>query len=175
MTDQNDAARPELPYFSVSAAKLLVMTFCTSGLYGLYWFYKNWSLIKKRDAPTIRPFWRAFFALFFCHACFKDIRASAEKRGLQNPFNADAMAVGWILTTVLWRLPDPYWLVTHLAVLFLLPVQAAANEINRRDFPDHEVNSRFSGWNIFGIVVGGLLMVLSVLGTFMPDVPVAPQ
>ncbi len=169
MTEQNDAARPELPYFSVSTTKLLVMTLCTFGLYELYWFYKNWSLIKKRDSLTIRPFWRAAFAVFFCHGCFKDVRDGAEKRGLPNNFNADGMAAGWILTTILWRLPDPYWLVTHCAVLFLLPVQAAANEINRKDFPDHEINSRFTAMNIFGVVVGGLLLILGVVGTFMPD------
>ena len=74
MSEQNDAAPPELPYFSVSNRKLLVMTLSSFGLYGLYWFYKNWTIIQKRDSAAIRPFWRAFFAPFFCHPCFKDIQ-----------------------------------------------------------------------------------------------------
>ncbi len=175
MTDQIEAAPAELPYFSVSNRKLLVMTLSTFGLYGLYWFYQNWTLIKKRDALAIKPFWRAFFAPFFCHPCFKDIQDAAEKRGLPKNFDANAMAVGWFLATVLWRLPDPYWLVTHFAVFFMLPVQTAANEINRHDFPGHEVNSRFSGLNILGVVVGGLFLALSIAGTLMPDVAAAPQ
>jgi hypothetical protein len=175
MNEPNDAARPELPYFSVSIAKLLVMTCCTFGLYEVYWFYKNWSLIKKRDSLTIRPFWRGVFSIFFCNACFADIHASAEKLGLQKNFNAGGLAAGWILTTIAWRLPDPYWLVTYCAVLFMIPVQGVANEINRSASPDHEINSSYSGWNIFGIVVGGIMFVLSLVGVFMPAAPALPQ
>lgn len=175
MNEQNDAARPELPYFSVSTTKLLVMTFCTFGLYEVYWFYKNWSLIKKRDSLNIRPFWRAFFSIFFCHACFEDIHAGAEKLGLQKNFSAAALSAGWILATIAWRLPDPYWLLTYCAVLFMIPVQGVANEINRSASPDHEINSRYGGWNIFGIVVGGIMFLLSLVGAFMPNAPALPQ
>lgn len=175
MTEQNVVTQPEPPYFPVSTTKLVVMTLCTFGLYEVYWFYKNWSLIKKRDSLEIMPFWRGVFSVFFCHGCFKDISAGEEKAGLQKSFNYDAMAIGWILLTVLWRLPDPYWLVTNLAVLFLIPVQTAANEINRTVSPNHELNSSYGGWNIFGIVVGGIMFALSLVGAFMPEAAALPQ
>lgn len=174
MTDTTDAA-PELPYFSVSTTKLVVMTLCTFGLYEAYWFYKNWSLIKKRGAPTIWPFWRAVFSIIFCAKCFEDIQSAEAKAGLRSSFSAAGMAAGWIITTLLWKLPDPFWLLTNCAVLFLIPVQRAANEINRGVSPLHEVNGSYGGWNIFGVVAGGLLFVLSLVGAFISDAPAMPQ
>lgn len=173
MSDQ-DLAAPEPPYFAVSTTKLVVMTICTFGLYEVYWFYKNWCLIKKRDAPAIMPFWRAVFSIFFCHGCFKHIQTAADKLGVKT-FNADAMAAGWILTSIMWRLPDPYWLVSMCALLFMLPVQNAANEVNAAAEPGHEPNSSFGGLNIAGIVVGGLLFVLGVVGAFMPEAAAVPR
>lgn len=173
MSDQ-DLAAPEPPYFPVSTTKLVVMTLCTFGLYEVYWFYKNWSLIKKRDAVEIMPFWRAFFSIFFCHGCFKHIQTTADKLGVKS-FSAEGMAAGWVIASLLWRLPDPFWLVSMCALLFLLPVQNTVNEINAAAAPGHEPNSGFGGLNIVGVVVGGLLLVLGVVGAFMPDAAALPK
>jgi len=43
-------------YFAVSPLKLVVMSICTMGIYELYWFYKNWVLIKERESLDIKPF-----------------------------------------------------------------------------------------------------------------------
>jgi len=173
MSDQ-DLSAPEPPYFAVSTTKLVVMTLCTFGLYEVYWFYKNWSLIKKRDSSELRPFWRAVFSIFFCHGCFKDIQTAADKLGVKT-FSADAMAAGWVLASITWRLPDPYWLVSMCSILFMLPVQNAANEINAAAAPGHEPNASFGGWNILGVVAGGLVFVLGLVGAFMPDAAALPQ
>lgn len=34
-------------FFTASTLKLVLMSVCTLGLYELYWFYKNWVLIKS--------------------------------------------------------------------------------------------------------------------------------
>lgn len=175
MTDQ-DAVAPAPSYFPVSKTKLVVMSLCTFGVYEAYWFYQNWRRIKERDGSAIRPFWRAVFSFIYCHACFQDIQTRAQGLERRQDFNGAGLAVGWILATIAWRLPDPYWLATHLAVLFLLPVQGAVNEINAAASPGHDPNARFGGWNILAIVVGGALLALSVLGAFMPPAvaPTAP-
>jgi len=64
-------------YFPVSVAKLVVMSLVTFGLYEIFWFYKNWQLIKLREHSEIRPFWRAFFAIFYCYTLFKHISLTA--------------------------------------------------------------------------------------------------
>ena len=130
ITDTAPLASNKAPWFPVSLLKLSVMSICTFGLYELYWFYENWKLIKQRRRSDILPFWRAFFAYFFCYQCFDEIREEARKLGLTPLPPAGPLAAGWIITTLLWRLPDPYWLVTFLSFVFILPVQAVANRIN---------------------------------------------
>ena len=72
-------------FFPVSSLKLVVMCIVTFGIYEVYWFYKNWKLIKQRTASDIMPFWRAFFAVLFCYSCFKRIEEAATSRGLSCP------------------------------------------------------------------------------------------
>lgn len=105
-------------YFSVSPLKLVVMSICTLGIYDLYWYYKNWRLIKEREQLDIMPFWRAFFAYFFCYSCFKKIRGTAASLNLNRYIAAGPLATGWIIVAILWKLPDPYWLLTYFSVLF---------------------------------------------------------
>ena len=163
----SEAAQPM--FFPVSLLKLVVMSTVTFGIYELYWFYRNWKLIKQRTSRDIMPFWRAFFAFFFCYSFFKEVKDSAASRSVVVGFSPGLLAVAWIGVTLCWRLPDPYWLVDTLAVLALLPVQKVVNEVNASFAPNHAPNVRFSGWNIAGIVFGGLLLVLAIIGTFLPE------
>jgi hypothetical protein len=154
-------------YFPVSPLKLIVMSVCTMGIYELYWYYKNWSLIKEREKLDIMPFWRAFFAFFFCYSCFRSIRTTAQSLNLKRSIAAGPLAAGWVIVTLFWRLPDPYWLLTYFAVLFFVPVQILVNEVNKAVNPGYEENKRFTSWNIAGVVFGGIFFVLILLGTLV--------
>jgi hypothetical protein len=125
------------PFFAVSLTKFAAMSVCTFGIYELYWFYKNWRLVKEREKVNISPFCRAFFAFFFCYQCFSRVRARAATVGLDHSLRTGPLAAGWIIT-VLWRLPDPYWLVSMFEFLFVLPIQALANRINSTAVPGHD-------------------------------------
>jgi hypothetical protein len=157
------------PFFAVSLVKLAAMSVCTFGIYELYWFYKNWQLVQEREKIAILPFWRAFFAYFFCIQCFSRIRAFAQSVSPDASLPAVPLAAGWIAATLLWRLPDPFWLVSMLSFLFLLPVQAMANWINATVAPGHDPNRRFTACNIAAVVAGGIITVLAVIAAFNPD------
>jgi hypothetical protein len=64
--------------------------------------------------------------------------------------------------------PDPFGLVVFVAVFALVPVQAAANTVNAAVAPAHDRSSRFTAWNWVTIVLGGLLFLLSLVGSFLP-------
>lgn len=66
--------KPEPVFFPASLLKLGVLSVYTVGLYEIYWFYKNWQLIRARERSNDSPFLRAFFALFFCYSCFARMR-----------------------------------------------------------------------------------------------------
>jgi hypothetical protein len=55
-----------------------------------------------------------------------------------------------------------------LSFVFILPVQALANSINATAAPDHDPNARFTPWNWVAVVVGGAILVLGIIGTFLP-------
>lgn len=166
--DQAAIAAPEVPiYFAVSTVKLLLLSLSTLGLYQFYWFYKNWQLIKAREQSRISPSWRAFFGYFFCYALFRRIRESAQTTGAQS-LPAELLTTAWIITNLLAGIPDPYWLLTFLSVVFLVPVQVAANRVNAAQAPLHDPNARFTSGNIATVIIGGLLLVLAVILAFTP-------
>jgi len=157
----------DAPFFAVSPLKLVVMSVFTFGLYELYWFYKNWQAIQLREKENISPFWRAFFGYFYCYALFSEIREWQQEVG-GGKLPAGWLAAGWIIANLMWRLPDPLWLISAASVLFLVPVQKAVNAINRIEAPDHAPNDKIRGVNWIAIVAGGLVFALALVGIFMP-------
>jgi hypothetical protein len=157
-------------YFPVSLTKFVVMHFCSLGLYQAYWFYENWRLIGEREQSEASPFWRTAFAFIYCYPLFEKIRGSAASLKIDQSISVPVLASGWILFSFLWMLPDPYGLAAFLSILFLLPVQQAANHINESLAPGHDQNGRFTAWNKVALVIGSLLFILVVIGSFVPRV-----
>jgi hypothetical protein len=163
--------QPEPIFFPVSPLKLVVMSTVTFGFYEAFWFYKNWQLIKLRTQRQMQPFWRAVFPVFFCYSLFKEIHHAASQQSIAATYNPLLLAVAWIALRIAIRFPDPYWLVVWLSPLILLIIQQTVNRLNTSIAPAHDPNSHFSAWNILGIVVGGILFLLTIVGTFIPEVP----
>lgn len=161
-------AKGEAPFFAVSLLKMAVLSICTFGLYTTYWFYMNWKLIRDRQNPDIWPIPRALFAIFFIHQLFTRIREHGEREGVEAGYPAGALTAGWIITTLCWRMPEPFSVVALLAFLFILPVQAYVNRVNQSVAPDHDRNAGFTVGNWIGVVLGGILLSLALIGTFMP-------
>jgi hypothetical protein len=165
--DQKEAETPA--FFAVSVTKLVILSLCTLGLYEMYWFYKNWQLIRLREQSDISPGPRAFFALLYCYPCFSRIREFGVKAGVMPNLSAGALATGWILSTLTWRLPEPYSLLAFAAIVFLVPVQSHVNEINAAVAPGHSPNHRFTKWNWLAVALGGPILILAIVGSFLPE------
>ena len=155
----------EPPFFAVSVAKLAVMSVCTFSLYEVYWFYKNWQRIAERE--LVWPLARAIFAVFYCYPCFARIRDHEGASQLGSRLYAVPMAIGFIATSLTWRLPEPWDWISLSSFLFLLPVQSYANRLNALACPSHDRNSRFRGWNWAAVLIGGALMLLAIAGMFL--------
>lgn len=159
--------RSSVSYFPVSLVKLVVMHLCTLGAYQYYWIYENWRLIKKREGSDIQPFWRACFAVIYCFPLFGQIEGNGKSLHLRQSISSNVLAGGWVLSTVLSMLPDPYWVISFLSVVFLVPVQQQINRINEQVAPGHDPNKQFTAWNIVAVVVGGSVFVLALVVTFI--------
>jgi hypothetical protein len=159
---------PEPVFFAVSIPKLLLMSTCTLGVYPIYWFYRNWTLIAYQERLAIMPLMRGIFAIFFCHGCFRRIRDFEHAGVSARSVPAGLLAAGYIVANIAWRLPGSFMLIGFTAPLFLIPVQRRANEINTAIEPAHDRNSRFTPLNWVALIVGGLLVVLAIIGTLLP-------
>jgi hypothetical protein len=174
-SDMRGSTPPVIPqrttalYFSVSKTKLILMSIFTLGLYEIYWFYKNWNHVKIRTRQKIRPFWRAIFSVFFCYSLFKNVQESADSHSDRQAINPGWLALGYILFIIAYNLPDPFWTVSLLVFLPLLPVQGAINKINAKVAPAAVRNSNFSVKNIFVMIIGGLCLALATLGMTVPS------
>ncbi|MEO7465341.1 MAG: hypothetical protein ABIV42_07700 [Nitrosospira sp.] len=156
-------------FFPVSLFKLTIMSLFSLGLYEIYWFYRNWQLVKAHESLRILPFARAFFTIFFCYQFFVWVRKAGLSQKNSPPLAAGALAIGWITFYFIGGLSDPYWVISLLKVFFLLPVQAQVNRINAIQAPTVDINSHFGAWNRVVIVVGAILFIFTILESFSPD------
>jgi hypothetical protein len=163
------AAGAQPVFFPVSLLKLTLMSLATLGLYEIYWFYKNWKCVQQNFGDKVNAPIRALFYPLVAYPLFKRIREHAQKTKGDNTLQAGLLASAIFALAALWRLPDPWWMVSLFSFLPLLPVQSTVNEINRKLAPQAGTNTSFSGWNIAGLVLGGILLVLSLVGTFIGE------
>lgn len=157
------------PHFAVSLSKLTVMSLFTLGLYEVYWCYKQWQAERQREHADLSPFWRAFFAPLWGFSLFPRIQGRAAKHGVTTSWSPTALALCFLLLNAAWRLPDPYWLVSIFSFVPLLFVQQSVNALNAAIAPEADRNDRYSGKNVFIIVVGAILLLLVILGALAPD------
>ena len=156
-------------YFSVSIPKLVCLSFCSFGIYELYWFYKNWQLERGRAHEALSPFWRTIFTVFFCYSLFKRVIVTGSKAGLFAGGGAGLLATLYIIVSISWNLPDPYSLISLLTVLPLAMVQKIAGKINDRLTPGAPRNARFSPANFILVALGGPLFLYGVASAFFPN------
>jgi hypothetical protein len=159
---------PELDarlWFTASPLKFVLMSIATFNIYLLYWFYMNFRVIRDTSRPGIMPFWRAFFSMFWAYSCFREIAASVPTAG-RSP---GALAVAYFVLNALAWLPDPWWMVTFAGFVPVMAANGWAREANLQKRPDYPENSRLSGWNWAGIIVGGLLLALMTVGFFIGE------
>lgn len=157
-----------VPFFPTSPKKLIVMSLCTFGIYEIFWFYKNWKFLKEKHNLKVSPFARAVFSIFYCHSFFKIVKEYSKQHQIQSDYKPATLTAGFILLNILYKLPDPFGLVSFLSFIPLLPVQKTINVLKDTLVPEAEINSKFSGWNIVGIIFGVLWWAAMILGFLVP-------
>ena len=164
-----------VPQFGVALPKFVVMSLCTFGVYQAYWAYKHWAAYRRREQEDLSPFWRAVFTPLFAFSLLPRMQQLTGTYGVPATWSGSALAVGYFLMNISWRLPDPLWLVALFSFLPLLVVQQSINKLNAAVAPDAPRNDSYSGLNVVMIVVGGLVLLLAILGTLFPDTGGPPK
>jgi len=181
-----------LEYFTVSEGKLITLYILSFGLYGIYWFYKNWKLQQVMMDKKIFPLMRAIFSIFFTHALFRRIDKSAEQLEKKHRFNANLLATFFVAAVVIGNLLDrvlisagilpglsePTVIIISLIIFMLSAypltvVQATVNRIN--DDILGYLNHKYSLWNYLLIVVGSVFWLMLALGLLAESMGLVPQ
>ena len=160
----------QAPFFTTSTLKLILMSMGTLGIYDLYWFYKNWVLIKQRTGEKIMPFWRAFFAIFWVYSCFKHIKNYAISRSISNSLPIVALAIAYIIVQLIGQAPEsPADILAFFGFLALIPANNLAIKINKEHNPNFINNEKFSALNWVVVIVGGLFFGLLIFASINPE------
>jgi hypothetical protein len=163
--DSNSHDECDSYYFAASTSKFIIMSICSLGLYEIYWFYKNFWQIKKREQSKINPAIRSLFSPFIAYSCFKRIQKTATEQGVSPLPSIGFLATSYFVVNALYTLPDPYWFISIFGFLAVIPVNTAAQSINKKLTPNSPENSAYSGWNWSIIIIGGLILVMAVFST----------
>jgi uncharacterized protein DUF4234 len=157
------------PYYRVGTTKLALLSLCTFGLYGIYWFYRQWEAERQAQNATYSAGIRAIFSLLTAHSLFSSIHASLVSDGDRPAFSPGLYALAYFVLAIAWRLPDPLNLVGFLWFVPIIPIQKALNENVRKHDPRASLNETWEWWAFLLASAGGVLFLLAVLGTLLPD------
>ena len=150
--------------------KFITLCIATFGLYSVWWQYKAWRFFKQRQQSDIWPAVRAIFSLFTVYDLMKNINRFSQNNDFAPVYNAKKSAAGYIILSLLVRLPDPFWLVSLLAFAFLV---APYNELRFALLKSVEYagkdKKRFRGYHFAIIGFGVLVWPLLIYGLTLPD------
>lgn len=172
-------------FFTISPAKLALLSIFTLGLFNIYWFVQNWEVIKKSTNANISPFWRGVFSIFFCGEVFRRIINSAWKRGYQVEHDIGWLTASYVIIGIIsnvWARAstqgatiDPSvhffsemsWIIfSSLSAIPLYIVQKVANEYNARRNPDFTTNVKLWAGGRVLVGIGIAMFVLVFFGAF---------
>ena len=176
MTDQNttviktDPVNHHLADLNIiSLKRFIFLSIISLGLYELWWIFKAWRFFAIKDHLNIMPAARAIFSIFFLYSLFKKIREYAKAQGNVQKFSAGWMYIGYILFALVFaNLPDPYWLISSVSFMFLIPAFVALNHAKKQDDQLNTViQEKFNIAQIFVIIIGSIFWILLLIGFFL--------
>jgi hypothetical protein len=96
--DQDWAAE----FYVVSRFKFIILYSATLGLYGVYWFYKHWSLHKSAHGTRIWPIPRTIFSIFYAHSLFRLIYRKAVEADQSRRWRPNLYATIYVIFDIIW-------------------------------------------------------------------------
>ncbi|SIS67228.1 DUF3857 domain-containing protein [Neptunomonas antarctica] len=143
-SDESDSV-----FFPVSIAKLSAMWILTFGIYGAYWFYKNFQYIKKQKNSASMPMARGIFYSFWYYPLWRELKEDCTTRfehsHLPGKMLAVPMALGFLVIVTTGNRSD-IWLLPSLllSALLILPLANYILFVNGRESQALAKNSTWS-------------------------------
>ncbi len=171
------AAEEDIPQFYVVApTKFLMLFFATFSAYSLYWFWRHWTLQKRRYKLDLWPVPRAIFQIFFAHSLNREIDFRLKRVDSRYRWSPGTHATVFVIFTIAGNILDrlstasigsPYVDVASICTLIpaayaLLQAQKAANAACGD--PKGATNARLTPVNYLWLILGMALWAVIGLG-----------
>ena len=156
----------------INLNKFIILCITSFGLYPIWWIFKAWRFYQQKENLNIMPALRAIFSIFFLISLFNKILSFAKEKGYGENFSSIGLFISFFVVKILLELlPDPFWLISILSFVFLIPPFKALNyaKQNSNEFVVTEQTS-FSGRQIGLIVIGIVFWGLVLLGLSMGEI-----
>ncbi len=145
----------------ISADKFFVLSIATMGLYTFWWSYKVWRFFQQKDRLDISPALRAIFGIFFLIPLYKRVLHYAREKGYQEHYSPVRLFVFGLAFELLGFLPNPFFLLSNISVLFVLPAFKALLHAMRHATEYSTVSqSGYSTRQKVLLGIGGLIWIL---------------
>lgn len=169
LIDENKVKNPDVEtQHIISLNKFIFLSIISFGTYEVWWMYKAWRFFKQKEKLDILPAARAIFAIFYLNSLFNRILNLAKEKGYKENYSGSSLFVGFIITNLLSKLPDPFWMVSIISFVFIIPPFKALNYA-KESSDDLTVidQTSFSTRQIL-LSIGGLIFwVLVIIGFTM--------
>ncbi|MFC1834592.1 hypothetical protein ACFL2Q_07645 [Thermodesulfobacteriota bacterium] len=191
-TSVEDQAYGQAPW------RLGILCVATLGLYGYYWFYRNWKHLKTHLNLPISPGWRTVSLLFPIYSIYviwthfnmiKRYVGGAEPAVRWSP---PALTLGYVMLSYIasWNLSRTFGdripseiaislvgviVAISLAAWLLTLVQDSLNGFWLRARPQFPMASEFSGFEMACLVCGGFWWGLALIGIVVKMIPASPS
>lgn len=156
--------------YPISVTKFVWLCLATFGLYGLWWQYKAWRFFKYRQQLDIWPVARTLFSLFYVYGLMTEISRFARTTGHAPTYSASSLTAGYVILSLLSRLPEPFWLASLGAFVFLIaPFDALRIALlNSPEYAGGE-QEKFNTRQRVLLVLGAVFWLLLVAGLLLQE------
>ena len=158
----------ELYFETIPVSKVIWLSILTCGIYEVVWFYKIWKRLDEKFGYKNTPLFRAIFASITSFWLFPVLSRYIKNFNVKS-FNAVLFAILYFVLFISCKFPGVLWLISITTFVVIAVIQNKINKVNEQNFPEAPVN-KWCGINTLWSVIGGILLCLGVLGTFIPDI-----
>lgn len=154
--------------YIISTNKFIILNIFTFGLYHFWWIFKAWRFFLQKDQSDIMPAMRTIFTIIFLYPLFTKILDYAKEKNYSKDFPKPFLFIIYLLLSVISRVPDPYWLVSILSFVCLIPAFKALNyaKLNSQEFETIE-HSKWSTNYVVTIIMGAIFWMLILYGLYL--------
>lgn len=155
----------EAVFFPVSMVKLIAMWVLSFGVYGIYWFYKNFNYIKQQENNAIMPVARGLFNPFWYYPLWSKLKEDSLNRfeGAHLPAKSTAivLALAFFVVSAVGSIDALVLPSVILGVLLVLPLANYILFVNSNTSPALMSNSRWSFRHYTLALLSAPLLVMS--------------